>query len=133
MSGETSDISKFCELEWYEWIVFRELVVKLPEDTTVPGIYLVPSINFGPAMTAKIMKSNVEVVNRLTYRALLPEEMDITEQKSAWEAFYASVAIKCGPGATVEDFDDLGAVETLEYDLYKDYTMDGSCPKAPHK
>ena len=23
MSGETSDISQFCELEWYEWIMFR--------------------------------------------------------------------------------------------------------------
>ena len=24
MSGETSDISQFCELEWHEWVKFRD-------------------------------------------------------------------------------------------------------------
>ena len=27
MSGETSDISQFCELEWFEWVSFE---MKLP-------------------------------------------------------------------------------------------------------
>ena len=63
MSGETSDISKFCELEWYEWIIFRESALSLPEDKMVLGRYLGPSIYIGPDMTFKIWKSNGEVVH----------------------------------------------------------------------
>ena len=78
MSGETSDISQFFELEWYEWIMFRDLVVSLPEDNMVMGRYLVPSIDIRPAINVNILKSNVEVVYRSTYRDLLPEDMEST-------------------------------------------------------
>ena len=57
--------------------------------------------------------------------------MESTEQKNEQEAFDVSVSIKCGPGAIVEDFDKLGAVETTEYDLHEDDTTEGACPKAP--
>ena len=67
MSGETLDISQLCELEWYEWIIFRELVVSFPEDKMVLGIYLGPIIDVGLAMTAKILKPNVEVVHQSKY------------------------------------------------------------------
>ena len=67
VSGETSDISQFCELEWYEWVYFRDTSVQFPEDKAVLGRYLGPSIDIGPAMTAKILKANGEVVYRSTY------------------------------------------------------------------
>ena len=70
-------------------------------------------------------------MHRLTYQAFLLEELEITDHQAVRKAFDKSVEIKCVPGATVEDFDDLGAVETPEYDLYKDDTTDGACPKAP--
>ena len=63
MSGETSDISQFCELEWYEWVKFRDTAMQFPEDDLVLGRYLGPSIDVGPALTAKILKSNGEVVH----------------------------------------------------------------------
>ena len=44
--------------------------------------------------------------------------MERTEYKTAGEEFDAPVAIKCGPGETVEDFNELGALEKPEYDLY---------------
>ena len=37
MSGETSDISQVFELEWYEWIMFRDSEVSFPEDKMVLG------------------------------------------------------------------------------------------------
>ena len=55
-----------------------------------------PSIDVGPAMTAKILKSNGEVVHRPTYPDLPPEELKITEHQTSQGAFDASVAIKCG-------------------------------------
>ena len=71
-------------------------------------------------MNVNIMKSNGEVVHWSTYQDLLPEELKTTEQQTSREAFDAKVAIKCGPGATVEDFSELVDVETPEYDLYED-------------
>ena len=56
-------------------------------------------------MTVRILESNGEVLHRSIYRALLPEDMESNEQKTAQEAFDTSVAIKCGPGAIVEYFD----------------------------
>jgi hypothetical protein len=70
MSGETSDISQFCEFAFYDWIMFRDQPVAFPDDNPVLGRYLGPAIDVGPALTAKILKANGEVVYRSTYRAL---------------------------------------------------------------
>ena len=77
MSGETSDISQFCELGFYEWIMFREEPdhAQFPVDSPILGRYLGPAINVGPVMTAKILKSNGEVIFRSTYRALTDVEV----------------------------------------------------------
>ena len=37
MSDETSDISQFCELERYEWIMFRDSTLSFTEDKMVLG------------------------------------------------------------------------------------------------
>ena len=83
MSSDTLDISQFCELEWYEWIMFRESAVSFPEDMMVLGRYLGLIINVGTAMNIKIMKSNGEVVNWSTYQYLITEKPESTEQKTA--------------------------------------------------
>ena len=62
MSGETSDISQFCEFAFYDWIMFRDQPVAFPDDNPVLGRYLGPAIDVGPALTAKILKANGEVV-----------------------------------------------------------------------
>ena len=66
MSGETSYTSQFCELEWHEWIICRDLVVSFPEDKMVLGRYFGPSIDIGPSITVKILNSNGEVVHLST-------------------------------------------------------------------
>jgi hypothetical protein len=62
MSGETSDISQFCEFAFYDWIMFRDQPVAFPDDNPVLGRYLRPAIDVCPALTAKILKANGEVV-----------------------------------------------------------------------
>jgi hypothetical protein len=42
MSGETSDISQFCEFAFYDWIMFRDQPVAFPDDNPVLGCYLGP-------------------------------------------------------------------------------------------
>ena len=65
MLGKTSYISQFCEFGFYKWIMFWEEPdhALFPEDNPILGRYLGPAINVGPAMTAKILKSNGKVIN----------------------------------------------------------------------
>ena len=63
VSGETSDISPFCQHAWYEWIKFRDTGPNFPDDKELLGRYLGPSIDVGPAMTAKILKANGQVLH----------------------------------------------------------------------
>ena len=62
MSGETSDISQFCELQWFEWVVFPDEIAPFPDDVLKLGHYLGPSRDVGPAMTAKILTENRQVI-----------------------------------------------------------------------
>ena len=54
MSGETSNISQCCELEWFEWVMFEMKLPPFPDDVLKLGHYLGPDIDVGPAMTTKI-------------------------------------------------------------------------------
>ena len=40
MSGKTSDISQFFELEWFEWVMFRDEPALLLDDVLKLGCYL---------------------------------------------------------------------------------------------
>ena len=52
------------------------------------GLYIRPSIDVDQAMTAKILTENGEVLRRLTYRPLAPDEsadkMGQMPKKSSW-------------------------------------------------
>jgi hypothetical protein len=89
--GETSDISAFCELEWYEWVIFRDSTVSFLEDKVVIEKYLGLSIDIGPAMTAKLLKSNGQVVHRSMYRALTPDEIASPEKIKEWAEFLLKI------------------------------------------
>jgi hypothetical protein len=72
MSGEKANISQFCKLSFYEWIMYREeskLVAFSNENPTL-GQYLGIAINVGMEMTAKILKANSQVAYRSTYQGL---------------------------------------------------------------
>ena len=75
MSGKISDISHFCELEWFEWVLFCNKTAPFPDDVLKLGHYLGLSIDVSPAMTAKILTENGHVLHRSTYRPLTPDEL----------------------------------------------------------
>ncbi len=75
MSGNTANISQFCELGWYEWVKFHSITVSFPEDLLVLGKYLGLSIDIGPVTTTKILIPTGKVVHPSTYRPLTPEEI----------------------------------------------------------
>ena len=79
MSGETSDISQFCELELFKWVMFQDETAPFPDD----GIYLGPSIDVGPAMTTKILTETGQVLHRSTDRPLTPDNVLDKDGKEA--------------------------------------------------
>ena len=75
MSGEASDISQFCELEWFKWVMFQDQNAPFPDEVLKLGHCLGPNINVGPAMTVTILTQNRHVIHRSTYRPLTPDEI----------------------------------------------------------
>ena len=75
MSGTTSDISQFCELELFEWVTFLDKTAPFSDDMLKLGHYLGPNIDVGPALTAKILTKNAQVLHRSTYRSLTPDQL----------------------------------------------------------
>ena len=72
MSGETSDITTFCEFGWYQWVYFRDTSVTFHGGKLVLGRYCGPSIDVGPALNSNIPRKNAQQLHRSTYRSLTP-------------------------------------------------------------
>ena len=104
MTGQTADISNLCEYEWYEWVMFRDVLASYPDDPMTLGRYLGPATDVGSAMTYKILKENGRVVCRTTVRSLTPVEESSTTVDARKSTFTKSVDGHLGPAATVEDF-----------------------------
>ena len=79
MSGETSNISQFCELKWFEWVMFQDKTVPYPNDHFRLGRYLSLIIDIGPALMAEIIKENGQVIHRSTYQAQTQDEWEWEE------------------------------------------------------
>ena len=119
VSGETADISEFAEHAFYDWVKYRDTIVAYPEDKLVLGRYLGPSIDIGPAMTAKILKDTGFVTNRSTFRALTQDEWDDPAEKEARQAFDRKIAETFGDQSKPDDFGedlDLGEAQLYEDD-----------------
>ena len=120
VTGETSDISPICGLEWYEWVKYRDHIAPHPEDKVKLGRYVGPSIDVGPAMSIKILKSNGQIEHHSSYRSLTPEEVISPVLKKEQEAFDAEIERRLGPAGKSSDFTDDEGVVTPEYPLYED-------------
>jgi len=68
LSGQTADISPFVECQWYEFVKWFDSGAQFPEPKECYGRWLGPSLDIGPAMTAKILKSNGQVIHLSSYR-----------------------------------------------------------------
>jgi hypothetical protein len=129
VSGETPDISQLCELGWYEWCKYRDVAAPFPQDKQVLGRYLGPSVDIGPAMTAKILKANGQVIHTSTYRSLTPDEIAQAEDIKERENFDKSIELKLGVETEAGDIED-DEVETPTFARYEDDT-DGEVKHMP--
>ena len=66
MKGTTVDISHISKFGWYDWVMFCDNTPMFPDDKMILGQYLGPATDVGPIMTFKILKSNGQILYRLT-------------------------------------------------------------------
>ena len=69
------------------------------------GCYLGPATDVGPIMTSKILKSNGQIVYRLTAWSLTPEETDDPVQIEGHRQFTQALDKRIGPGAMESNFE----------------------------
>ncbi len=96
--------------------MFRDNIPTFPDDKLILGRYLGPATDIGSALTAKILKSNGQVVCRSTLRHLNDDERACPVHTTNCKAYYDSIAERLGPTAREDDFpaEDL----TPEYDPF---------------
>ena len=76
--------------------MFQDETALFPDDVLKLGRYLGPSIDVGPAMTAKILTENGQVLHRSTYQFLTPDELLDKDGSDAQEHFMTRVYDKLG-------------------------------------
>lgn len=118
LSGQTADISPFIEHAWYDWVYWWDTISSFPEPREVLGRWLGPSLDVGPAMTAKILKINGQILHLQTYRPLSEDEYAQPHITAEREQFDREIRRLLGRPATPDDFPD--DIRTPEYELYED-------------
>ena len=119
LSGQTADISPFVELQWYACVYYWDSKAQYPESKEKLGRWLGSSIDIGPAMTAKVLKPNGQLLHVSTYRPLSDDEMQDPGKKRERDQYNSTLRNKLGKPLLVADLEDL-SIHTPEYKLYED-------------
>ena len=85
----------------------------------VLGRYCGPSIDVGPALTAKIVRNNGQQFHRSIYRALIPDELVNPDDIKALDKFDKVIREKVGPTASAKYFESDPEIVTPTLDRYE--------------
>ena len=102
LSGQTADISPFVECKWYEFVRWYDIKAQFPQPREKYGRWLGPSLDIGPAMTAKILKENGQVLHLSTYRPLNETELTDVNELAKQSAFDKNIVATIGQPMTQE-------------------------------
>jgi hypothetical protein len=114
------------DYHWYEWVKFWDGEAKFPEPREVLGRWLGPSLDVGPAMTAKIIKSNGKVMHLSSYRKLNPEELVDEEETQKRTLFTKLITTRLGAPMTLDDLTALDIEANTRSTSYMTTTSMGS-------
>ena len=98
--------------------MFYDPAATYPNAKPTIGRWIGPAIDDGSAMTHKVLKASGEYVCRTTVRAWTPTEEAERDLLSQRQAYMESILVRCGPGATIDDFPKEAI--TPEYEYYAD-------------
>ena len=121
VSGQTADISPFVEFPWYGWVKWWDIPAGYPDRKEIYGRWLGPSVDVGPAMCCKILKSNGQVQYSSSYRPLNEQELNDEREKAERDKFDKDIEEKLGKATTIEDLTSIDPdAITPEHELYSD-------------
>ena len=123
MSNGTSDVSQFCDFDFFEWVMFWDETAPCLDGHFELGRYLRPSIDVDPAMMPKILKENGQVMHKSTYQSLTQDELELEECNEEWSLFMESLYQRLVPCAVAGDLANLGAEDILQYDPYENESL----------
>ena len=93
-------------------------LAKHPEPKKQLGRWLGPAIDIGPAMMAKILKSNGQVLYILTYRGLTDDEHHDNAEVQKHKLFESLIKCKLGSPHSLSDLQDMDPnITTPHYEL----------------
>ena len=118
LRGETANITHICEFGWYDWVYYKENAFTYPDDKWLLGWWLGPSMDVGPALCAKILKSNGQCIHRSSYRHLTEDEINSPGEKETHQLFDTMVEQRFGEAGQSSDFGE--GYEMPTYELYAD-------------
>ena len=127
LSGQTADISPFVEFGFYDWIKWWDANSAYPEPKERLGRWLGPAIDVGPALTAKVLKSNGQVIYVSTYRALTDDELASPIEAKERDTYDNQIKTKLGNPLTAADLEEYDA-DTPDFSLYEDDVNPPSTP-----
>ena len=104
MSGETTEISPYCEFRWFQWVMYYEPNAMYPDDKCYMGRWLGPAVDVGSSMTYTVQKSNSHFVCRTSVRPWTPEEEANPDLLREREEFMARLKDNLGRPAKEVDF-----------------------------
>ena len=87
--------------------MFRDDPIQFLDENPVLGKYLGPALDFGPAMTANILKESGEVVHCSTYNALTESEARNLAHNSRRKTFDKNISVKLGPDVSPYNFPEI--------------------------
>ena len=121
LSGQTKDISPFIEHEWYNFLKWCDQGSSFLEPKEVHGQWIGPSMDIGPAMCPKIIKSNGQIINLSSYRGITEDEIQDPTQKTLRDEFDSELIKKLGQPISEQPLHSIyPASVTPEHDLYSD-------------
>jgi hypothetical protein len=138
MTGDTSDISKLVEFEWYEWVWFSPSTERLPEKlgkgkkkyldhetgsdqflNMELGRYLGPSLEMGEELASKILTQTGHIAVRTSVYPISQQEMDSEDhrrQRDDWSTALREHLRDRFEPSTYDEDDNM-------YDFVSDYEM----------
>ena len=96
-------------------------MAKYPESKEQLSCWLGPAIDIGPAMMAKILKSNGQVLYVSTYCGLTDDEYRDNAEVQKWKLFDSLIKSKLVTPLSFCDLQDMDPnITTSHYELYED-------------
>ena len=103
--------------------MFQDETAMFSNDVMKLGCYLWSSIDVDPAIIAKILTKNGQVLHRSTYQPLTQDELLDKDGLDAQEYLMSIVYDKLGSCVLPRESKDLGLEDTPQNDPYEDKTQ----------